>query len=126
MLRTLVPAVMLAFCTPLFAQAPSNAPKPKAERRVDCSKAKDPKACEERVAKFKAAHEQARKACEGKKGEEGRDCMRHEMCAQAKDPGKCEAQAKATAARRAQIREACKGKTGEDLKSCAREQRQKK
>jgi hypothetical protein len=39
----------------------------------------------------KAAHEKARKACEGKKGEEGRDCMRREMCAQAKDPGKCEA-----------------------------------
>jgi len=122
MLRTLLPAVMLAFCTPVFAQAPSDAPKPKAERRFDCSKAKDPKACEERLAKLKAAHEQARKACEGKKGEEGRNCMRHEMCSQAKDPGKCEARV----ARAEKIREACKGKTGEELKSCAREQRQQK
>ena len=126
MLRTLLPAALLAFCTPLFAQAPSDAPKPKAERRFDCSKAKDPKACEERLAKAKAAHEKARKACEGKKGEEVRDCMRREMCAQAKDPGKCEAQVKEAAARRAKIREACKDKTGEDLKSCVREQRQKK
>jgi len=126
MLRTLLPAALLAFCTPLFAQAPSDAPKPKAERRFDCSKAKDPTACEERLAKAKAAHEKARKACEGKKGEEGRDCMRREMCAQAKDPGKCEAQVKEAAARRAKIREACKDKTGEDLKSCVREQRQKK
>ena len=124
MFRTLLPAVMLAFCTPVFAQAPSDAPKPKGERRFDCSQAKDPKACEERLAKAKAAHAKARKACEGKKGDEGRDCMRHEMCAQAKDPGKCEAQVKEAAARREQIREACKGKTGEDLKSCVREQRQ--
>jgi len=124
MLRTLLPAVMLAFCTPVFAQAPSDAPKPKGERRIDCSKAKDPKGCEERLAKAKAAHEKAKKACEGKKGQEGRDCMRTEMCSQAKDPAKCEAQVKAAAARREQIREACKGKTGEDLKSCVREQRQ--
>lgn len=127
MLRILLPTALLAaFCAPVFAQAPSDAPKPKAERRFDCSKAKDPKACEERLAKAKAAHEKARKACEGKKGEEGRDCMRREMCAQAKDPGKCEAQVKEAAARRAQIREACKDKTGEELKSCVREQRQKK
>ena len=126
MLRTLLPVALLAFCTPLFAQAPSDAPKPKAERRFDCSQAKDPKGCEERLAKMKAAHAQARKACEGKKGEEGRDCMRREMCAQAKDPAKCEAQVKEAAARRAQIREACKGKQGEELKSCVREQRQKK
>jgi len=126
MLRILLPTALLALCAPVFAQAPSDAPKPKAERRFDCSKAKDPKACEERLAKAKAAHENARKACEGKKGEEGRDCMRREMCAQAKDPGKCEAQVKEAAARRAKIREACKDKTGEDLKSCVREQRQKK
>jgi hypothetical protein len=126
MLRILLPTALLAFCAPVFAQAPSDAPKPKAERRFDCSQAKDPKACEERLAKAKAAHGKARKACEGKKGEEGRDCMRHEMCAQAKDPGKCEAQVKEAAARRAKIREACKDKTGEDLKSCVREQRQKK
>ena len=126
MLRILLPTALLAFCAPVFAQAPSDAPKPKAERRFDCSKAKDPKGCEERLAKAKAAHEKARKACEGKKGEEGRDCMRREMCSQAKDPGKCEAQVKEAAARRAQIRAACKDKTGEELKSCVREHRQKK
>jgi len=126
MFRTLVSVLLMAFCTSLLAQAPSEAQKPRATQRFDCSKAKDPKACEERLAKAKAAHEKARKACEGKKGDEGRDCMRREMCAQAKDPAKCEAQLKEAAARRAQIREACKGKQGEELKSCVREQRQKK
>jgi hypothetical protein len=125
MLRPLACIALLAFSAPLLAQAPSEAQKPRAER-FDCSKAKDPKACEERLARAKAAHEKARKACEGKQGEEGRDCMRREMCAQAKDPAKCEAQVKEAAARRAQIREACKGKQGEELKSCVREQRQKK
>jgi Spy/CpxP family protein refolding chaperone len=125
MLRPLACIALLAFSAPLLAQAPSEGQKPRAER-FDCSKAKDPKACEERLARAKAAHEKARKACEGKKGEEGRDCMRREMCAQAKDPAKCEAQVKEAAARRAQIREACKGKQGEELKSCVREQRQKK
>jgi hypothetical protein len=126
MLRILLPTALLAFCAPVFAQAPSDAAKPKAERRFDCSKAKDPKGCEERLAKAKAAREKATKACEGKKGDEGRDCMRREMCAQSKDPGKCEARVKEAAAQRAKIREACKEKTGEDLKSCVREQRQKK
>jgi hypothetical protein len=126
MLRILLPTALLAFCAPVFAQAPADAPKPKAERRFDCSQAKDPKACEERLAKAKAAHEKARKACEGKSGEEGRDCMRHEMCAQSKDPARCEARVKEAVAQRAKIREACKDKTGEELKSCAREQRQKK
>ena len=126
MLRILIPTALLAFCAPVFAQAPSDAPKPKAERRFDCSKAKDAKGCEERLTKAKAAREKAKKACEGKKGDEGRDCMRREMCGQSKDPGKCEAQVKEAAARRAKIREACKDKTGEELKSCVREQRQKK
>ena len=126
MLRTLGCIAMMAFSTALLAQAPSEGQKPRPAQRFDCSKAKDPKACEERLAKARAAHDKARKACEGKKGDEGRDCMRREMCAQAKDPAKCEAQVKEAAARRAQIREACKGKHGEDLKSCVREQRQKK
>ena len=34
----------------------------------DCSQAKDPKACEERLAKAKAMHAQAAKACEASKG----------------------------------------------------------
>ena len=130
MLRTLLPAALLAFCTPLFAQAPSDAPKPKAERRFDCSKAKDPKACEERLAKAKAAHEKARKACDAKKGDEHRECMRKEMCAQSKDPSKCEARVKEKtsdrAERRAKVREACKDKKGEELRACIRENRSKK
>jgi hypothetical protein len=126
MLKTLVSAVLIAFSTALLAQAPAEGAKPRGEPRFDCSKAKDPKACEERLAKAKAAHEKARAACEGKKGDEGRDCMRREMCAQTKDPAKCEAHMKERAARRAQIREACKDKKGEELRSCVREQRQKK
>ena len=130
MLRTLLSVLLLAASTGLLAQAPSDAAKPRPERRFDCSKAKDPKACEERLAKAKAAHEKARQACEGKKGAEGRDCMRHEMCAQAKDPAKCEARAKERTARvqerRAKIRAACKDKQGDELKSCIREQRQQK
>ena len=126
MLKTLLAALLLTASTGLLAQTPSDTAKPRPERRFDCSKAKDPKACEERLARAKAAHAKARKACEGKKGEEGRDCMRREMCAQAKDPAKCEAQVKEAAARRAQIRAACRDKQGEELKSCIREQRQKK
>jgi hypothetical protein len=126
MLKTLLAALLLAVSTGLLAQTPSDASKPRAERRFDCSKAKDPKACEERLAKAKAAHQKARQACEGKKGAEGRDCMRREMCAQSKDPAKCEAQVKERSAQRAKIREACKDKKGDELKSCIREQRRKK
>lgn len=135
MLKTLAAFLVLSFSSALYAQAPAPAPadpakKPRAERRMDCSKAKDPKACEERVAKMKAAHEKARRACEGKSGAEGRDCMRREMCAQSADPAKCEARMKEKmeqrAERRSKMREACKGKEGEELKSCIREQRQKK
>jgi Spy/CpxP family protein refolding chaperone len=126
MLRTVACIALMAFCTPLLAQAPADSAKPHADRRFDCSKAKDPKACEERVAKAKAARDKARQACAGKKGDEGRDCMRREMCAQTKDPAKCEAQVKEAAARRAQIREACKDRKDEELKSCIREQLQKK
>jgi Spy/CpxP family protein refolding chaperone len=106
MLRTLTPifaAVLLAASSSLYAQAPAagGTDKPKRER-FDCSKAKDPKACEERRAKMKSAHEKARTACDGKKGGERRDCMRSQMCAQAKDPAKCEARAKEHAEKRKQ------------------------
>jgi hypothetical protein len=126
MLKTLLSVLLLAASTSLLAQTPSDAPRPRGERRFDCSKAKDPKACEERLAKARAAHQKARQACEGKKGTEGRDCMRREMCAQTQDPAKCEAQVKDRVAQRAKIREACKDKKGDELRSCIREQRQKK
>ena len=134
MLKTLAAFLLLSVGTAVYAQPSTETPsKPRAERRMDCSKAKDPKACEERLAKAKAAHEKARQACEGKSGAEGRDCMRREMCAQSADPAKCEARVKERVshrkermAQRAKAREACKGKEGEELKSCMREQRQKK
>jgi hypothetical protein len=126
MLKTLITAGLLAASTTLFAQStPPGDPakKPRAERRIDCSKAKDPAACEERLAKAKAAHQKARQACDGKTGEERRDCVRKEMCAQSGDPAKCEANIKERGTRRAKIREACKDKKGEELKACIRANR---
>ena len=119
----LVAACFLAASTAAFAQAPQGGDATKAppakKARSDCSQAKDPKACEERVAKGKAALEKARKACEGKQGNERSDCVRRELCAQAKDPAACEARAKANVERR----EACKGKKGDELRTCILEQR---
>jgi hypothetical protein len=130
MLKTLITAGLLAASTTLFAQSTppaDTAKKPRAERRIDCSKATDPKACEARLAKAKAAHQKARQACDGKKGDERRDCVRKEMCAQSADPAKCEARIKEKAAdrgeRRAKIREACKDKKGEELRACIRANR---
>ena len=54
-------------------------------QRFDCSQTKDPKTCEERRGKMKAAHEQAEKACEGTRGAERSACMSKQMCAQAPD-----------------------------------------
>lgn len=119
-------ACLLALGTALQAQpSPGQPASPKAERRFDCSRAKDPKACEARLAKAREARARARTACEKAAPGERRDCMRREMCAQSADPAKCEAQAKARAERRAQLREACKGKSGEELRSCYREQRRR-
>jgi Spy/CpxP family protein refolding chaperone len=108
----------------LHAQAPSAEDgKPPAARRFDCSRAKDPKGCEERMAKMREAREKARKACEGKSGEERRDCMEQSFCAEMKDPAQCEARLKERIARRQQMREACKDKKGDELKACLKEQR---
>ena len=132
MFKTIFAALLLAASTSLFAQAPQGdaAKKGPHKARFDCSQAKDPKACEERVAKGKAAAEKARKACEGKEGAERRDCMRRELCAQSKDPAACEAKAKEARqkidAERARIRAACKGKEGDELRACVREQRASK
>ena len=110
MLRTLVATTLLAASTALFAQAapaPADAPAGKAPRhaRYDCSKAADPKACEERRAKVREAAKKAHAACDAKAGDERRDCMRKELCAQAKDPAQCEARAKERAERRQQRHE---------------------
>jgi Spy/CpxP family protein refolding chaperone len=124
-------AALLAATPLLHAQAPKDdadkaKSRPAFSHRMDCSKAQDPKACEERRAKMKGAHENAKKACEAQKGEGHRECMQREMCAQAKDPKACEAQVAKRKANRERIRDACKGKQGEELKTCVREQRGKK
>jgi hypothetical protein len=123
-LPTLLAACLLAASTVSFAQAPQgDAAKAPRKARFDCSQAKDPKACEERMAKGKAAMEKARKACEGKTGAEHGACMRTQVCAQSKDPAACEARAKEAQARRDKVREACKDKKGDDFRACVREQR---
>ena len=91
-----------------------------------CAQQKDPKACEERVAKMKDAARSARAACEGKRGAEHDECMMKQMCAQAKDAARCEAEGRARLARREKIREACKDTRGEELRACLREQRGEK
>ena len=132
MLRALSPivgAALLAASTALFAQTPP-APAPGADsgkgarvHRFDCAQAKDPKACEERREKARAAFKKAHEACDAKKGDERRDCMRQQMCSDAQDPAKCEANAKARTSARKQAYEACKDKKGTELRSCMREQR---
>lgn len=116
MLKTLTPllgAALLAVTTGLYAQnAPSSpnaategakAPR-QASHRFDCSKSKDPKACEARREKIRAARDEARKACEGKQGTEHRDCMIQQGCAKTKDAAKCEARAKERIQKRAERR----------------------
>ena len=120
-LQTIIAACLFAASAAAFAQAPQGG-----KARIDCSKAKDPQACEQRLAKGKSAVEKARKACEGKQGGEHVACMRRETCASAKDPAACEARLKARADRQDAIREACKDKKGDDYRACAREQARKK
>jgi len=124
-LPAIIAACLLAVSTAALAQAPqggTTAKPPAKKARFDCSQAKDPKACEERKAKARAAVEKARKACEGKQGAEHVACMRHETCASAKDPAACEARAKEIAEKRDAIREACKDKKGDEYRACTREQ----
>ena len=109
MTRTTLPAflaaLMLAGASLVHAQAPTppadagkGPGKGRPEAR-DCSKAADPKACEERRAKLRATMQEAHKACEGKQGPERRECMSKSMCAKSADPAKCEARAKERADR---------------------------
>jgi len=112
----MIGAAALAASTALHAQAP---------KRFDCSQAKDPKACEERMAKARAERERVRKACEGKTGADHTACVRHERCAPAKDPAACEAHAKERMAKRERLREACKDKKGDEYRACIGEQRKK-
>jgi len=107
-MKTAALLASLLIAAPAFAQAP----------KADAAKS-------ERREAMRQAHEKARKACEGKAGDEARECMRREMCAQSSDPAACEARGKAHAERRAKMQEACKGKSGEELKACIREYRTK-
>ena len=115
-LALMIGAAALAASTALHAQAP---------KRFDCSQAKDPKACEERMAKARAERERVRKACEGKTGADHTACVRHERCAPAKDPAACEAHAKERMAKRERLREACKDKKGDEYRACIRAERGK-
>ena len=87
----------------------------------DCSAAKDPKACEARVAKMREAREKARQTCEGKRGAEQRACMVKAFCAEAQDPAKCQTTLQERFERRARVRAACKDKQGDALQACVRE-----
>ena len=125
-LPSILAACLLAASTLSFAQAPSgDAAKAPRKARVDCSQAKDPKACEERQAKFKAARDKASKACEGKQASERRECMRHEMCAQSKDPKGCEEHAAKMKAEMQKARKACEGKQGPERRECMRQEMHK-
>ena len=112
MLKALTPlfgAVLLAATTALYAQTPSTP--------ADAGKGA-------RHEKMKAAHEKARHACDGKQGQEHRDCMRKEMCAQSKDAAKCEAHFKERSAAFNKAYDSCKSKaTGDEFRSCMREHR---
>src|SRR5256885_16579120 len=88
------------------------------ERHFDCSKAKDPKACEERVAKMRAAQAQAETACEGTQGAARRNCMVREMCAQARDPQACEERAAKAKSAHRDARAACEGRNGAEHEQC--------
>ena len=120
MLRALAATALLAASTALFAQSPAQ-PAPKGEaaqekpqrhhQRFDCSKAKDPKACEARRAKARETMKKAHAACE--KAADKRACMAKEMCAQSADPAKCEARAKERAEKRQEHRKAHREKRKE-------------
>ena len=126
-LHSILTAGLLAASTLCFAQAPQGDPaKPAPKARFDCSQAKDPKACEERRAKMHAMHDKAAKACEGKQGNERRDCMRREMCAQSKDPKGCEEHAAKMKAELQAARKACEGKPqGQERRDCVRQEMRK-
>ena len=114
-LSSLIGALLAAAAASLHAQAPGadeareklRAERAQAEKacqgqqgaqhrdcmlREMCAQQKDPKACEERVAKMKDAARSARAACEGKRGAEHDECMMKQVCAQAKDAARCEAE----------------------------------
>src|SRR5207302_8746526 len=106
-LLTLFGAALIAASPALHAQATRSD-----GARFDCSQSKDPKACEERRDKMKAARTQAEQACQGKTGVEHRECMLKQMCAQAKDPKGCEERMSKAKDTVNGARAACEGRRG--------------
>lgn len=101
-------------------------------RMRDCSKASDPKACEERHAKIRDAVTKAEESCKGKEGADRRACMRDQMCAQSKDPAHCRQRVEKHAEHRAkraehrrEVMKACEGKKDDELRKCVRDERAK-
>jgi len=91
----LIGALLLAGATAGFAQTPPADTKGGHRHGMrDCSKAADPRACEDRRVKMRESHAKAKQACEGMQGKERRQCMGTAMCAQAKDPALCNQQSK--------------------------------
>jgi hypothetical protein len=101
-------AALLAVSTGLYAQAPKGEPK-------------DPDRAAKRE-QVKQAHEKAVKACEGKQGDERRDCIRKEVCAQSKDPKACEARVAKARDTHAKARKACEGKPDGERRDCMRKE----
>jgi hypothetical protein len=58
---------------------PESAPMPRGRAAVDCAKAADPAQCEARRKARRERVEAARKACEGKAGDDNRACMREQF-----------------------------------------------
>lgn len=103
-----------------------------AGKRIDCSKAADPKSCEQRqqlreqrVQKLRDMHKNAAEVCKTRPSAEQRSCMHTEMCREARDPARCEDNARKNAERRDIVLEACKGKQGAVLRQCMREEYKK-
>lgn len=103
-----------------------------AGKRVDCSQAANPAACEERerlrkerADRLRDMHRRAAEVCKTRPSPEQRECMQTEMCREAKDPARCEENARKNAERRDKVLEACKGKQGKVLQQCMREEYKK-
>ena len=126
MFRTLIPSLgALLLCASFNLQA-------QAGKRIDCSQAADPKACEqlqkrreEHAQKLRDMHKNAAEVCKTRPSAEQRECMRQQMCQQARDPARCEENAIKNAERRDKVLEACKGKQGTLLRQCMREEYKK-
>jgi hypothetical protein len=126
MFKALIPACgALLLCAAFGLQAQPG-------RSVDCSKAANPAACEERqkaaqerMQKRRDMHRNAAEVCKTRPSAEQRECMRAEMCRQAADPARCEQNAMKNAERRDKVLQACKGKQGAVLRECMREEYKK-